>query len=100
MGDTGLDALGAQSEHQPLVAELALAPGDPLVLGELREIHLPPPREPVTDRQRDIGRVVQDGRLGQAVGDRYRLVVPIEDHGEIEVAADHPGDAAFRFQLA
>jgi hypothetical protein len=40
VADVRLDALGAQREHQPLVAELALAPGDPLVIGELGEVHL------------------------------------------------------------
>ena len=37
LGSTPWDA---QREHQPLVAELALAPGDPLVVGEVPEVDL------------------------------------------------------------
>ncbi len=99
VSDDRFDALGAQREHQPFVAELSLAPGDPLVVGELREVHLLAVREPVSGRHRHFGRVVQDVRLDQAVGQRHRLVVPVEHDREVEVAADHPGDAELGLQL-
>ncbi|CAM5689583.1 hypothetical protein SGLAM104S_10445 [Streptomyces glaucescens] len=92
VAEVRLDALGSQGEHQPLVAELPLGPGDPLVLGELREVHLVPPGQGMAGRQGDVGRVVEDRRLHQAVGQRHRLVVPVEDHGEVEVAAHHAPD--------
>ncbi len=100
VADDRLDALGAQGEHQPLVAELALVPGDPLVVGELREIHLPTAGQPVPGRHGHIGRVVQERGLDQPVRQRHRLVVPVQDDREVEIPADHPGDAGLRFQLA
>lgn len=100
MADMRLDALGTQREHQPLVAELALAPGDPLVVGEVAEVHLRTVRVPVPDRHRHIGRVVEDRRLHQAVGQRHRLVVPVEHDRQVEIATHHPGDPGLRLQLA
>lgn len=99
MSDVRFDTLGAQGEHQPLVAELALVPGDPLVVRELPEVHLVPAREPVPGGHRHIGGVVEDRRLHQAVGQRHRLVVPVEHHREVEVAADHSRDPGLRLQL-
>ncbi len=89
VGDARLDAFAAQGQHQPVVAELALGPGDPLVVREVLQLHFGAVGERVVGGHRDVGGVVQDRRLGQPFRQRQRLVVPVEDDRDVDVAAHH-----------
>lgn len=100
MGDSGLDTLGAQREQQPLVAELALAPGDPFVVREVLQVDLVPVGERVPLGHGDLHGIVEDRRLGESLGHGQRLVVPVQDDRQVGVAAEHGVHPALRFQLA
>ncbi len=85
--DAGLDADAAQGVDEPLVAELALVPGDPVVVGELREGDPGAVGEPVAGRHRDVAGVVQQVGPRELGGHRHPLVVPVDGQGQVEVPA-------------
>ncbi|CAM5696936.1 hypothetical protein SGLAM104S_09177 [Streptomyces glaucescens] len=74
MGDPGLDAFGAQRVQQPFVTELALAPGDPLVVREVLQVDLVPVGERVPLGHGDLHGIVEDRRLGEPLRHGQRLV--------------------------
>ncbi|GAA3074260.1 hypothetical protein GCM10020000_69100 [Streptomyces olivoverticillatus] len=73
--------------------------GDPLVLGEVFEDDLRAVGEGVVRRDRHVGGVVEDRVLDEAVGQRQRLVVPVEDDGDVEVAAHDLRHGIVRFHF-
>ncbi len=96
VGDARLDARTAQGEDQPLVAELPLVPGDPVVVAEFGEGDpglrgvLGPVGQPVAGRDRNVDGVVQQVGPGELGGHRHPLVVPVDRQGQVEVPA-HDG---------
>ncbi len=97
--DARFDAFAAQRQQQPLVAELALSPGDPLVVRELLQVHFGPVGEGVRGRHGDVGGVVEERCFDQAVRDRQRLVVPVEDDRHVDVTAHHRRHRGRRFHF-
>lgn len=99
MGDTRFDAFRTQSEHQPVVAELAFRPGDPVVVGEVLQIDLRPVRERVVGRHRYVRRVVEQFGHGETAGHRQPLVAPVEHHRQVDISPQHGPDSGLGFQF-
>ena len=99
VADARLDALRAQREHQPVVAELALGPGHPFLVGEVHQVHGLPPGQPVPGGQRHVRRVVQEMGPLQAPRHGRPLVAPVQDDREVRVAAQHRAHPRLGLQL-
>ncbi|BAU81804.1 ABC-type sugar transport system, periplasmic component [Streptomyces laurentii] len=99
MGDAGLDALGAQGEHQPFVAELAARPGHPLLVGEVLQVDDLAAGQRVVGGKGQVGGVVEEMGPFEPGGDGRPLVVPVEDDRQVAVAAQYFADPGLGFQL-
>ncbi len=93
VGDARLYARAAQGVDQPLVAELPLVPGDPVVVAEFGEGDPGPVGQPVSGRDGDVDGVVQQVGPGQLGGHRHPLVVPVDRQRQVEVPAHDGGHA-------
>jgi hypothetical protein len=82
------------------VADLAAAPADPILAGELPDADVVAIRESMIGRHRDVESVVEKIAVQQIVRDGHPVVDPVLHHGEIELATSQRGHRLVGFPLS
>lgn len=79
--------------------DLLGSPADPVFCGKFGDGYAFAVGEPMSGRQGHIETVVEQVLLLQTFGHGQRIVVPVLDYGDIEVAAGQGRDRLVRFLL-